>query len=103
MPAEPLTSIPAPSGRIDGSGPPDRHEDGGGRELLLGAGDRFPSGGPGVVGATGRAGRHAAKADQGPVATDDLDRREAGEDDDPLTFGGFDLLDLRRHLCSVRR
>ena len=81
---------------------PDRHEDGAWPQAPARSRRRVPRWQSRLlVGATGRAGRLAAKPDQCPVATDDLDRSEAGEDDDLLTFGGFDLLDLRRHLCSA--
>jgi hypothetical protein len=79
----------------------DGHEDGGGRELALGAGDRLPRGPRPHGGAARRSRLGASDADDRAVAAHDLDRRETGPHDDPLALGRLDLLDLRRHIRAA--
>ena len=104
MPAQPLTSIPAPAGRIDGSGssPTATRIVAAGRSRSR-AGDRHPmalgSHRPARRGPLGSSMQRMAMT--APSRLDDLDRSQAGLDDDPLALGCFDLLDLRRHLRAT--
>ena len=102
MPAQPLTSIPAPSGRIDGSGSSPTAT----RIVVAWSSSSEP--GIGSHAPTAIAGRRrgrsrpdAADADYRTVAAHDLHRREPGPDDDPLALGCLDLLDLGRHLVAA--
>ena len=100
IPAQPLTSMPAPSGRMDGSGSSPMAT----RIALAGSSRISPVeaqlGAAGRGGVVGRAHDVAANGDHGPVAADDLVRREAFEDHDALALGRLDLLGLGGHVAA---
>ena len=101
MPAQPLTSIPAPSGRIDGSGSSPMATRtaaaGSSRVAPVGAHDVRP---PAPVSPVGRSTSHADR-DDGAVTPDDLGRGHAVRERDALPLCGLDLLVLRRHVLAA--
>ena len=101
IPAQPLTSMPAPSGRIDGSGSSPMAT----RIALAGSSRVSPvdaQAGAAVGAGRRRSARMTSQrtATTAAVAPDDLGRREAVEDHDALALGGLDLLGLGGHVAA---